>query len=54
MRDWTIAVIIAIIAAYRVIDSWLDNQSEGEDKRESDTYTSTESVHREPGHDDGG
>lgn len=45
MSDWAAVAIIATIGAYKLASQWLDSRSE--DIRESDTYSTTETMPHE-------
>lgn len=50
MNEWVAVAIVGIIAAYKLLDRWLDTRDN--DDRETDTYTTTELVTRDTARDD--
>lgn len=45
MTDWAAVAIIAIIAAYKLVSQWFDSRGEG--TRETDAYSTTETMPHE-------
>ena len=55
MSEWAAVAIIGIIAAYKLIERWIDSRQGNEPaERESDTYAATERHDREASSYDGG
>lgn len=47
MTDWALVSIVAILAAYKLIDRWLDSRGGSDEYRETDTYSATETMPHE-------
>lgn len=52
-NNTVIVLVVAIIAAYKLIERWIDSR-DADDTRETDTYTSTERHDRDTSQYDGG